>query len=339
MILYDPRQAHSLEEFGILIPVRESRARETFARLSAHPVLGPRRAEWHIARWSETLAVEDLLRAHSPEYVARLTSAGLEQEILRAFELILPDGSYHRYDPTRARLPLRGLWGRILERASGTLAGARIALETGFCFYFGGGMHHAHRDFGAGFCLVNDLVTALRRLQAAGRIRRAWVIDLDAHKGDGTAALTADDPSIATLSIHMAAGWPLDQPAVDAAGNPNPSFIPSTVDLPIAAGEEADYNPRLREGLARLADGHPGADLALVVCGADPYENDELPSAAGLRLTLAQLFERDRSVWEFLRARRVPGAWVMAGGYGRESWRVYTQFLAWALVQRFAAPH
>lgn len=336
MILYDPRQAHSLEEFGILIPVRESRAQKTFARLSAHPVLGPQRAAWHVARWSETLAAEDLLRAHSPEYVARLTSEGLEEEILRAFELLLPDGTYHRYDPTRARLPLRDLWGRILERAAGTLAGARIAQQTGFCFYFGGGMHHAHRDFGAGFCLVNDLVISLRRLQAEGRVRRAWVIDVDAHKGDGTAALTAGDPTIATLSIHMAAGWPLDQPPVDAAGVPNPSFIPSTVDIPVAEGEEADYNPRLREGLERLAAGHPGADLALVVCGADPYEEDELPSAAGLRLTLGQLFERDRMVWEFLRARRVPGAWVMAGGYGRESWRVYTQFLEWALAQQLS---
>ncbi len=334
MILYDPRQPHSLEEFGILIPVRDSRARETFARLSAHPVLGPRRPAWHVACWSDTLAIEDLLRVHAPGYVARLTSAGLEQEILRAFELLLPDGNHHRYDPARARLPLSELWGRILERAAGTLAGSRIALETGFCFYFGGGMHHAQRDFGAGFCLVNDLVIALRRLQAEGRIRSAWVIDVDAHKGDGTAALTAGDPTIATLSIHMAAGWPLDQPPVDAAGIPNPSFIPSTIDIAVAEGEEAAYNPRLREGLERLPAACPQADLALVVCGADPYERDELPSTAGLRLTLAQLFERDRLVWEFLDTRGVPGAWVMAGGYGSESWRVYTQFLTWALLQR-----
>ncbi|MEJ5358447.1 MAG: histone deacetylase [Desulfobacterales bacterium] len=333
MILYDPRQAHSLREFGILIPVAESRARETFARLSAHPFLGPRRAAWHIERIRERITREDLLRAHSAEYVSRLESERLEGEILRAFELLLPDGSWNRYDPGLARLPLRDLLGRILERAAGTLQCARVALETGFCFYFGGGMHHAQRDYGAGFCLVNDLVVTLRRLQAEGRIRSAWVIDVDAHKGDGTAALTADDPTIGTLSIHMAAGWPLDQPPVDAHGNPNPSFIPSTIDIPIAAGEEADYNPRLRVGLSRLADERPAVDLALVVCGADPYENDELPSTAGLNLSLAQLFERDRLVWEFLRARGVPGAWVMAGGYGRDSWRVYTQFLEWALPQ------
>jgi len=155
---------------------------------------------------------------------------------------------------------------------------------------------------------------------------------VDAHKGDGTAALAAGDDSIATLSIHMAAGWPLDQPERDADGQPNPSFIPSTVDIPIAAGEEPAYNRRLREGLARLAEtGRP--DLALVVCGADPYELDELPSTAELKLSLEQLLERDQLVYSFLKSRGIPGAWVMAGGYGRNSWRAYTQFLEWALLE------
>ena len=227
------------------------------------------------------------------------------------------DGNDHRYQPGLAARPLAELFDRILIRGGGeTLQCCRRALESGFCFYFGGGMHHAQKDYGAGFCVVNDLVVALRRLQAETRIRSAWVIDVDAHKGDGTAALTAGDDSITTLSIHMAAGWPLDQPERGADGRPNPSFIPSTIDIPIAAGEEPVYTRRLGEGLERLSGaGRP--DLALVVCGADPYELDELPSTAGLRLSLAQLLERDQLVYSFLKTRGIPGAWVMAGGYGR----------------------
>jgi acetoin utilization deacetylase AcuC-like enzyme len=264
--------------------------------------------------------------------VSRLFSPGLEAEIIRTYELIDADGNTHRYQPALATRPLSELFDRILIRAGGTLQCCRKALESGFCFYFGGGMHHAQKEYGAGFCLVNDLVTALRRLQAETRIRSAWVIDVDAHKGDGTAALAAGDDSITTLSIHMAAGWPLDQPERDAEGRPNPSFTPSTVDIPIAAGEEPVYNLRLREGLARLSEtGRP--DLALVVCGADPYELDELPSTAGLKLSLEQLLERDQLVYSFLKTRKIPGAWVMAGGYGRNSWRVYTQFLEWALLE------
>jgi acetoin utilization deacetylase AcuC-like enzyme len=75
-------------------------------------------------------------------------------------------------------------------------------------------------------------------------------------------------------------------------------------------------------------------DFALVGCGADPYELDELPSTAGLRLTLEQLLERDQTVYTFLQMLAVPGAWVMAGGYGRNAWRVYTQFLQWVLLKR-----
>jgi acetoin utilization deacetylase AcuC-like enzyme len=333
MILYDPRQLHSLMDFGIEIPVLDSRASETFARLSSHPRLTARRDAWHINALGGPVDREDLLRVHSADYVSRLFSPGLEAEIIRTYELIDADGNYHRYQPALATRPLSELFDRILIRAGGTLQCCRRALESGFCFYFGGGMHHAQKDYGAGFCLVNDLVTALHRLQAETRIRSAWVIDVDAHKGDGTAALAAGDDSIATLSIHMAAGWPLDQPERDAEGRPNPSFIPSTVDIPIAAGEEPVYNRRLSEGLARLAEtGRP--DLALVVCGADPYELDELPSTAGLKLSLEQLLERDQLVYSFLKTRKIPGAWVMAGGYGRNSWRVYTQFLEWALLER-----
>jgi acetoin utilization deacetylase AcuC-like enzyme len=333
MILYDPRQLHSLGEFGIEIPVMDSRASETFARLSSHPELRLRVGAWHTDTIQERLTRGDLLRVHSADYVGRLFSESLQAEIIRTYELIDAQGNYHRYNPANARLPLKALFERILVKASGTLQCSRTALKGGFCFYFGGGMHHAQRDGGAGFCLVNDLAIALRRLQFEQRIRSAWVIDLDAHKGDGTAAITAGDSSIATLSIHMARGWPLDQPERDADGRPNPSFVPSTIDIPIEAGEEPLYNQQLEAGLERLADIGP-PDLALVVDGADPYELDELPSTAGLRLSLLQLLQRDQLVYSFLKNRGVPGAWVMAGGYGRNSWRVYTQFLEWALLDR-----
>ena len=338
MILYDPRQPHSLLEFGIEIPVMDSRASETFARLSSHPQLGSRRGDWHIDTIQELITREDLLRVHSADYVDRLFSDGLEAEITRTYELVDPLGNYHRFNPAGARLPLTALFERILTRAGGTIQCGRTALDRGFCFYFGGGMHHAQKHGGAGFCLVNDLVIALRRLQSENRIRRSWVIDLDAHKGDGTAAITAGDESILTMSIHMAKGWPLDQPEHDADGRLNPSFVPSTIDIPIESGEEPLYNRRLRESLEHLL-GFGRPDLALVVCGADPYELDELPSTAGLSLSLEQLLERDQTVYEFLKTLAVPGAWVMAGGYGRNSWRVYAQFLQWVLLKRLCYPN
>ncbi len=74
------------------------------------------------------------------------------------------------------------------------------------------------------------------------------------------------------------------------------------------------------------------------MCGADPYELDELPSTAGLRLSLEQLLQRDQTVAAFLSERGIAGAYLMAGGYGADSWRVYTQFLEWALLRRLDSP-
>ncbi len=331
MILYDDRQNVSLFEFGIQIPIFDSKAVKTFEQLKAHPVLGKKIRQWHrIPSRAEKITRRDLLRVHSGEYVGKLFSSALEQEIIRTFELIDAAGNPHRWDPQKATAPLTALFERILYKVSGTWQCCKIALETGFCFYFGGGMHHAQRDFGNGFCLVNDIIIALRKLQAQKSIQNAWVIDVDAHKGDGTAALTADDDTIKTLSIHMARGWPLDGDPYDDAGNLNPSFIPSDIDIPMAPGEEDRYVPELALGLERL-DAMSTPDLAVVVSGADPFEADELPSTQGLRLSLEHLLERDRLVYTFLKERSIPRAYLMAGGYGHQTWRVYTGFLRWAL--------
>jgi acetoin utilization deacetylase AcuC-like enzyme len=333
MLIYSPEHSMELREFGILIPIYDSRASKAFAHLLSHPVLGPRRAEWHLRHAGEPIGREDLLRAHSEGYVGRLFSAGLEEQIIRAFELRDSQGRPYRYEPASARRPLRELLADELYMVAGTYQCCLEALRGGFCYYFGGGTHHAHRDAGKGFCLLNDTVIALRKLQARGLARSAWVIDVDAHKGDGTAAITLGDPSIRTLSIHMAHGWPLDEPDVDEEGRPNPSYLPSDIDLPVDEGQEARYLPLLSSGLGRL-EVLSRPELAVVVDGADPYELDELPSTAPLRLTLSQLLERDLLIYRFLRERRIPSAWLMSGGYGERSWEVYAQFLGKVLPER-----
>lgn len=333
MILYDPQIPVSLIEFGIQIPIRDSRATKTLQALVADPDLGPVTSRWHQGRIVETLDKQDLLRVHAETYVRRLYSDELEKEILNTYELVDPDGNYNRYAPDLATKPLTGLFERTLGKAAGTVQAGRTALTHGFCFYFSGGMHHAHRNHGSGFCLVNDIVIAARKLQYEQKAQKIWVVDVDAHKGDGTAALTAADNSIHTLSIHMARGWPLDGPAKLEDGTPNPCFIPSDIDIPIESGEEEKYVDRLTAGLHQL-ERLGTADLTIVVCGADPFEKDELPSTAGLRLSLDQMLARDQLIYHFLTERGIPAAFLMAGGYGDHVWQVYARFLTWALKLR-----
>jgi len=331
MILYDENRNEGLLEFGIQIPVLVSRTVKAFEFLKSHELLGPKIDQWHIRKIEGQITKEDLLRVHSKEYVAKLYSAELEKEIIRTFELIDEHGNYHRYAPDTAKLPLTRLFDRTLATVASTVQCCRVAIDKSFCFAFNGGMHHAQQSHGAGFCPINDIVIAIRKLQAENRIRSAWVIDTDAHKGDGTAALTQDDDSITTLSIHMAHGWPLDGEKYDRAGNLNPSFIDSNIDIPMARGEDHLYVSRLREGLAKL-DSFSRPDLAVVVSGVDPYGKDELPSTGDLKLSLEQMMQRDLLVYKFLKNRKIPKAYLMAGGYGESSWQAYAQFLEWALM-------
>ncbi len=334
MILYDRSIPASLTEFGIQIPIRDSRAINTFQALLKDPRLQALQKDWHQNRITETLSREDLLRVHSADYVERLYSEKLEQEIISTYELIDAKGNYHRYTPETATRPLTDLFERLLLKAAGTVQAARLALQHGFSFSFTGGAHHAQHDFGNGFCVINDIIIAARKLQFEKTVNTVWVIDVDAHKGDGTAALTADDDSIRTLSVHMASGWPLDVPAVLADGSSHPSFIPSDIDIPIESGEEPYYLERLRNGLNTL-EKEDAADLAIVVCGADPYEKDELPSTAPLQLSLEQMFKRDQLLYNWFTEHNIPAAFLMAGGYGDEVWRVYAQFLLWVLRHRY----
>jgi acetoin utilization deacetylase AcuC-like enzyme len=334
MILRYPSSRAPLTEFGILIPASKNRSERILEALRSVPGL-ENDGEWLIGPDGSRVTREDLERVHSPEYVKQLFGPGLESVITQVFELVNEDGSYNRYDPLRATRPLSEMFDGSLSGLSGSYQVGKEALSRGFCFYLGGGAHHAHYGFGHGFCIVNDTVIALRKLQADGLIRTAWVVDVDAHKGDGTAALTEGDETITTLSVHTASGWPLDLPRTMKDGSEHPSFRPSNIDIPVAAGEEHLYLPWLGAGLARLASGESGnahPDIAYVVDGADPYERDELPSTAGLRLSLEQMTARDLLIFETLHALGIPQAWLQAGGYGEHAWEPYPPFLAHALT-------
>ena len=76
----------------------------------------------------------------------------------------------------------------------------RLALELGIACNLGGGTHHAFPDYGAGFCIFNDVSVALRQLRAESRVRRALIVDLDVHQGDGTAWIHREEPEIFTFS-------------------------------------------------------------------------------------------------------------------------------------------
>lgn len=226
---------------------------------------------------------EDLLRAHAPEY--------------------LDDLEHLRWTPRTlaSELPLtREIVDAYVLAAGGTTQAARAALAQGLAANLGGGFHHAFADRAEGFCYVNDLAVAIRVLQHEGRIRRAAVVDLDVHQGNGTARIFAGDEAVFTLSVHQEANYPMPKERSDL-----------DVGLANGVGDE-EYLAVLARALEPVWASAP--DLLLYQAGADPYRDDQL---GGLALTLEGLERRDRMVLEGCAARGIPAAATFGGGYAR----------------------
>lgn len=193
----------------------------------------------------------------------------------------------------------------LLERsrasAGGTLAAARHALATGFAGNLAGGTHHAHRDFGSGYCVFNDLALAAKTLLGEGRVQRVLVVDLDVHQGDGTAALCADDARLTTFSMHGEKNFPFRKQR-------------STLDVNLPDGcDDGTYLGLLDAHLGPVFE-RARPDLVLYQAGVDPLEHDTL---GRLRVTFAGLEARDARVFELARARGVPLAMCLGGGYAK----------------------
>lgn len=200
---------------------------------------------------------------------------------------------------TRSELPLTEQIVRAYALAAGgTLLAARRALQHGLAANLGGGFHHAFAGHAEGFCYINDVAVAIRRLLADKAIRRAAVVDLDVHQGNGTAAIFATDPAVYTFSMHQEKNYPAKQR--------------STLDVGLDDGvEDGEYLDLLNTHLPAILDGF-GPDLVLYVAGVDVYREDVL---GGLALTLDGIRERDLCVVGHCVRRGIPLAATLAGGY------------------------
>ncbi len=226
---------------------------------------------------------EDIELVHSSRYLKRVKTGGLSVSELKALEV--------RYSPELVRFALLSVGGTVLA--------ARKALESGLAVHIGGGFHHAFPDHGEGFCLLNDVAVAARKIVADALAERVMIVDCDLHQGNGTAAALSGRPEIFTLSIHQMDIYPQDKPL-------------STLDIGLWAGDgDAKYLAGLRAHIPQVyREFRP--QLVIYLAGADPYEKDQL---GGLAVTKAGLKERDKLVIENARRLGIPVAVVLAGGY------------------------
>ncbi len=232
----------------------------------------------------EGAADSELLLVHTGDYVRRFVGGALDDAEVR--RLGFP------WSPE--------LVERSRRAVGGTVAAARHALAHGIAMNLAGGTHHAFADHGEGFCVFNDVAIAIRALQGTGKIRRATVVDLDVHQGNGTHAIFAGDPDVFTFSMHGSRNYPFHK-------------VAGTVDVELQDGTGDDvYLDLLATTLPRvLAEAQP--DLVFFIAGADPHEGDRL---GRLKLSFDGLARRDAYVLERCREVGLPVAITIGGGYG-----------------------
>ncbi|WP_375403281.1 histone deacetylase [uncultured Sphingomonas sp.] len=242
------------------------------------------RIAWHRPDPTPLAALEAV---HDPDYVAEVLEARVPAAKTRRIGFpVTPEVA------ARAAVVPGGTW-----------LAARLALEHGYGANTAGGSHHALHDTGAGFCIFNDLAVAAVRLIQDGTVRRVAVVDVDVHQGDGTAALLAGRPGIATYSVHAEKNFPVRKAR-------------STLDVPLADGVGDDeYLTTLEVTLAPFLDAR-APDLILYQAGVDPYAGDRL---GRLSLTREGLRARERLVAGLTRARGLPLASTVGGGYGDDA--------------------
>ncbi len=223
----------------------------------------------------------DLLLVHDPDYVEDLIQARLTE---RTFSSELPLSE----EIIRAFLLATG----------GSIRASEEALREGCAVNLSGGFHHAFPDHAEGFCYINDMAVAVRRVQSRRKGLRVAVVDCDLHQGNGTAFIFKDDENVYTFSIHQRDLYPLKQD--------------SSWDIHLKNGVgDSEYLAHLAHAIPAIIEKFkPG--FVLYQAGADPYEGDQL---GDLKLTIDGLKERDALVFGECKKRGVPVAALLGGGY------------------------
>jgi acetoin utilization deacetylase AcuC-like enzyme len=242
---------------------------------------------------AEPIPWPDLCLAHEREYVEAVGA-----------------GTLSAAEQRRIGFPWSPMMVERSRRSVGaTLAAAREALSRGcscaalhVSANLAGGTHHAFRDHGEGYCVFNDVAVAARVLVRDSVAARIAVVDCDVHQGNGTAAIFHDEAAVFTFSMHGDKNFPFRKQI-------------SNLDVTFADGATDDeYLSALRRHLPFVLDGHR-PDCVFYLAGADPYEGDRL---GRLKLSIAGLRERDRFVFDSCRARNIPVAVAMSGGYASD---------------------
>lgn len=222
-----------------------------------------------------------------------------EQEYLNKIEL----GMLDRKEAIQIGLPVtEHLYRRSATEVEATRQACYAALEDGVAAVLAGGTHHSFRNHGEGYCVFNDIAIAIRDLQVRQPGIKVMVVDTDAHQGNGTNSILADDPRVFTYSIHVGRNFPTRK-------------VSGSMDVETVRYVEGEmYLKQLFTTLAAALDVF-SPDLVIWISGADNHRNDRMGL---MMLDLRDFIRRDEVILRAFLKNRIPVAILYGGGYNRQ---------------------
>lgn len=181
----------------------------------------------------------------------------------------------------------------------GTLQCAHYAIKYGVALNVAGGTHHAFKNKGEGFCLLNDFAITANYLLKQKLAARILIVDLDVHQGNGTAAIFSNQPNVFTFSMHGKHNYPFFKEKSDL-----------DVELPDGINDKA-YLDLLEKNLTRIFKLFK-PDFVCYQSGVDILASDKLGK---LNISIEGCKTRDEMVFAFCRAQKIPVVVAMGGGY------------------------
>ena len=226
---------------------------------------------------------EWLLAIHDKTYVNKLVNL----ELTRA-------------EQRQTGFPLtKELVERELRIVEGTRMCADFALMDGIAFNIAGGTHHAFRDRGEGFCLLNDQAVAANYLIHQNLARKILILDLDVHQGNGTASIFENNNGVYTFSMHGERNYPLRKEKSNRdVGLPDGITTTSYLEL---------LDLHLSQVIKEFKP-----DFVFYQSGVDIIESDKL---GRLAVSLIGCRQRDELVLSLFKQLDVPIVCTMGGGY------------------------
>lgn len=241
----------------------------------------------------QTATRDRLIRAHSKTYIEKIFNESLTNEELRKINL-----------PWSKRLR-----DRSFLAIEGTYQAARLSLENGIACHVGGGTHHAHHEYGFGFCVFNDLAYTALNLIEEGYVKSVLILDVDVHQGDGTIDICHKNPFIYTCSIHSDSNFPFKKKQ-------------GWLDISIPAGSNDNlYLSQISQTLENIQS-RISPDIVLYDAGIDVFKDDGL---GNLNITREGIIQRDELIIEHFQQKSVPIVTVIGGGYSNDTIELATR--------------